>query len=164
MACLRYDSPHLCAVKHVDCGGAQQGGRASQEAPGSGGGGDEGMNKRKHLLLACLLLHCKGLCWCHAIFMLHACRRTIACMHAAAVIQPPGLSYGCMIVFGHGHSYVIVTLAFTDVTTSISSAAKPQSSQTPPFTRPRPGSTALPGYRPILKRLHNITHSCHGQR
>eukprot|EP00955_Chlamydomonas_euryale_P114907 366313-Chlamydomonas_euryale.AAC.9 len=42
---------------------------------------------------------------------------------------------------------VAITLAFPNTRTSAYSAAKPQSLQRGPLTRPGPGPTALPGYR-----------------
>eukprot|EP00955_Chlamydomonas_euryale_P068952 360284-Chlamydomonas_euryale.AAC.3 len=47
--------------------------------------------------------------------------------------------------------------------TFISSAVKPQSLQRAPSTRPGPGPTALPGYRPYTwKGWRTINHSHHG--
>eukprot|EP00955_Chlamydomonas_euryale_P010343 111134-Chlamydomonas_euryale.AAC.1 len=46
----------------------------------------------------------------------------------------------------HTHSLFTFKLAFPDAMTSISSAAKSQSLQRAPLTRPGPGSTAHPGY------------------
>eukprot|EP00955_Chlamydomonas_euryale_P107686 365794-Chlamydomonas_euryale.AAC.2 len=63
----------------------------------------------------------------------------------------------------HAYFYFSCCTCFPDTTTYTSSAAKPQSLQRAPSTRPRPGSTAPPSYRSHTRKgctTFTLPHTC----
>eukprot|EP00955_Chlamydomonas_euryale_P039224 351330-Chlamydomonas_euryale.AAC.1 len=110
---------------------------------------------------ACQTLHCSHTTWCGMLD--HAMppppQHTHTHTHTRSHTHAHTRSHT------HSHTLCFFIIAFPHATTSVSSAAKSQSLQRAPFTRPGPGSTAHPGYRVAHQEgLHNISHSCHRER